>query len=298
MTDRTTLTVRDVILDLADSEANVYYFVPAGNAGDALIHLGFHQLARSVGLRYTCVTSPNQVPDDSLVVFGGGGGLAIEWAPGGGETASPSAANIGRLMRSTRRLIIMPQSLNGYRDLIAEMDHRVTLFLRERPSYELANQWAVGGASILLDHDTAFHLDANAFLSNYGGLRWRKPRDTKDLLREALYALVTARSAVRSEVAAFRADPERLNTERSRSRLFDLSLIASFGHSTLVSSEYTSYRFLKLISRYRHVRTDRLHIAIGAALLGKAVTLYDNSYHKCRGVFEFSLSNYHVTMGS
>jgi exopolysaccharide biosynthesis predicted pyruvyltransferase EpsI len=39
------------------------------------------------------------------------------------------------------------------------------------------------------------------------------------------------------------------------------------------------------------VVTDRLHVAIPAALLGTPVELMDSGYHKLRGVYERSLAD-------
>lgn len=50
--------------------------------------------------------------------------------------------------------------------------------------------------------------------------------------------------------------------------------------------------FFGLIKEYKEVNTDRLHVAIGATLLGKQVKLFPNSYYKNKAVFEYSLKNY------
>lgn len=40
------------------------------------------------------------------------------------------------------------------------------------------------------------------------------------------------------------------------------------------------------------MRTDRLHVAIAGALLGKSVELHANSYFKNRAVYQFSLRSF------
>ncbi|MCI0619567.1 polysaccharide pyruvyl transferase family protein [Candidatus Wolfebacteria bacterium] len=50
--------------------------------------------------------------------------------------------------------------------------------------------------------------------------------------------------------------------------------------------------FLVMIRKYKEVHTDRLHVAIGAALLGKQVRLFPNSYYKNKAVFDYSLSKF------
>jgi exopolysaccharide biosynthesis predicted pyruvyltransferase EpsI len=56
----------------------------------------------------------------------------------------------------------------------------------------------------------------------------------------------------------------------------------------LTSAEY----FLRTIDHFDSVRTDRLHVAVAGALLGKDVEIYPNSYYKNRAMYEFSLSRY------
>jgi CDP-glycerol glycerophosphotransferase len=48
-------------------------------------------------------------------------------------------------------------------------------------------------------------------------------------------------------------------------------------------------RFLRHLDQFEHVVTDRLHAAIGAALLGKQVSLVRNSYFKIEAIFRSSI---------
>jgi exopolysaccharide biosynthesis predicted pyruvyltransferase EpsI len=43
------------------------------------------------------------------------------------------------------------------------------------------------------------------------------------------------------------------------------------------------------LSKFTEVNTNRLHVGIAAALLGKTVNLYRGSYHKIAGVYDFSM---------
>ncbi|NUQ61890.1 MAG: polysaccharide pyruvyl transferase family protein [Pirellulales bacterium] len=51
-------------------------------------------------------------------------------------------------------------------------------------------------------------------------------------------------------------------------------------------------KMLDIIRRHEEVITDRTHLAIAAAMLKKRVVLYPGSYHKGRGIYEFSLSRF------
>ena len=50
--------------------------------------------------------------------------------------------------------------------------------------------------------------------------------------------------------------------------------------------------FLGKIQKYEEIRTDRLHVAIASAMLGKRVLFYSNSYYKNKAVYEYSLKKY------
>jgi exopolysaccharide biosynthesis predicted pyruvyltransferase EpsI len=49
--------------------------------------------------------------------------------------------------------------------------------------------------------------------------------------------------------------------------------------------------FVNVASGSKHIYTDRLHGAILGSILKKDVTFYENSYHKSRGVYEYSLTD-------
>lgn len=48
--------------------------------------------------------------------------------------------------------------------------------------------------------------------------------------------------------------------------------------------------FFEAIKPFKNVVTDRMHVALAAALLGKRVTCLEGDYHKVRGAFEAHLS--------
>ena len=55
-------------------------------------------------------------------------------------------------------------------------------------------------------------------------------------------------------------------------------------------ADIATAEFLSAMLPFDEVVTDRLHGAIGAALLGKRVVMRDNSYGKNADVYEFSLA--------
>lgn len=53
--------------------------------------------------------------------------------------------------------------------------------------------------------------------------------------------------------------------------------------------------WLQTIARYSLVRTDRAHVTIGAAMLGKKVEYLGSSYHKVPAIVDFSLAGFPIT---
>ena len=79
----------------------------------------------------------------------------------------------------------------------------------------------------------------------------------------------------------FRLGSEANNAQRTPANNRDISLEGdTLGDTSIL---FDSLR------EHSCIRTDRLHVAVAAALLGKSVTLYPNSYFKNQAVFEFSM---------
>ena len=44
------------------------------------------------------------------------------------------------------------------------------------------------------------------------------------------------------------------------------------------------------INRYEEVHTDRTHVSLAAAFLGKITHVYPDNYHKVKGIYEYTLA--------
>ncbi|MEO8494733.1 MAG: glycosyltransferase [Planctomycetota bacterium] len=86
---------------------------------------------------------------------------------------------------------------------------------------------------------------------------------------------------------AFRTDAESLGMFRRHSHNRDLSA----EHDATGNSQ----QFFAQIAKYSTIRTDRAHVAIAAAMLGRTVALYPNAYHKNSAIFRSGLSRFNVT---
>lgn len=94
------------------------------------------------------------------------------------------------------------------------------------------------------------------------------------------------KSKVTKDVAyCFRQDGETSNAHAIPESNCDLS--------SLGTNLTGIYGFLDYLSEYSLVHTDRLHVAIGACLLGKEVHMYPGSYFKNKAIFDCSIRDYY-----
>jgi exopolysaccharide biosynthesis predicted pyruvyltransferase EpsI len=130
----------------------------------------------------------------------------------------------------------------------------------------------------------AFHLDVRHFLDDH-----KLQEEAEPILLEKLRAANFDPRAIRRRVSMnfSRLDPESLRSPPISD--VDISFQFMLGITPLEAA-ISAWCFLKAISLARHIRTDRLHVGIGAALLGTPCELRDNSYGKNSSVYGHSLA--------
>ena len=100
----------------------------------------------------------------------------------------------------------------------------------------------------------------------------------------------------RGVLFAFRQDKEAVHSFHYEWRKMLLRIQCIFSKNKTMKdvskgSEKEGEELIRVLSGYREVHTDRAHVAIGAAMLGKETIVYSNSYHKVKGIYEYSLSH-------
>jgi len=153
-----------------------------------------------------------------------------------------------------REIIILPHTIFGEEqiEVLNNVSSKLTIFCRERVSVKFLEDGLTHG-EVYLWHDCAF------------------------------YNIFTPISAGKGTLNAFRSDQESILNLKPEQNI-DISYN---GYATKPLDE-----FIKIIQQYEYVNTDRLHVAIGATLLGKQVKLYPNSYYKNKAVFDYSLRKF------
>lgn len=292
------------IVDYLKSEimGPVTYIPNPGNAGDALIATATFQCLDRLKVDYTLARRDRASFKGEFMLYGGGGNFGLE--------KNFSSRLLRRVHHDAKRLVILPHTIKEVTPILVEFGSNVDVICRERQSYNYVKSVA-HKARVFLAHDMALLLDVDqllhgkprgesvgSLLMRYGiaklGLNGEQPPPLS-ALRGAYKVGSTLNSM--AEVApgetlnAFRTDSERTSMPIPADNL-DVSELLSMGVENRELAKLTSRSFMSFLSRYQAIRTNRLHVCIGAALLGKQVEFFDNSYYKCRAVYEHSLKDF------
>jgi len=266
------------IKELAILGRKIIFIPNQGNLGDALICAAAVQGFEKAGVCYSVFSSVSAHDSNFVYVYGGGGNLVPYYN---------NCANVLRELSSAgAEVISLPLSCHGpaATEVISTFRGNLSVWARERASLEFLSLLP-GMFSCGLGHDLALNLDL-----------------TDDRLHQFLLfdKLAGLAGVGTGELVAFRGD-----CEAKIGRVFDansnIDISNNFGHNSKDTLGFgTSYLditslfntvswFLSYIKLSGTVRTDRLHVAIGALLLRKKVFLSDNSYGKNKAIYDHSL---------
>jgi len=280
-------------------------FIPnSGNAGDALIGHATFQLFDQLGLDFICLPDYQRFdPAGRVVVCAGGGNLVPLYH--GTESVLRWAA--GR----ARRVILLPHTIQGNEALLADLGAEVDLICRENLSYQHVSN-TVRAARCHLADDMALSLDVRKTLTHEPELipqsslyarklfyQLFKPSRLKTIpspwkirrseqLLAARRTVQTPGNSASGVLHAFRTDVEKTNIALPTDNL-DIANEFSHGTKNPHVCHTGSFHMLRYLDTFEEVHTNRLHVTIGAALLGKRVKMWPNSYAKNRAIYEFSL---------
>ncbi len=261
---------------------------PGGNYGDYLIYRGFDKMLERSTVKKTPFADGNERYDRpptlpsgnimdylkwlsahfdfirnrlsqevSAIYIHGGGNFNDLWM--GGVNCYKAAARY-----FSCPIIIGPQSClfenSDPKKIFESVSNETHFFCREEYSYDIIEQ-----ATADLDHVTTYLSQDTALYL-----------DTSDLSFDSLseeYTLIAMRADKES------AEPVIEYNIESPILVQDISLTADgFDHWVNITAKATK------------IYTDRLHVAILATILNKPLVWYEASYHKSRGVYEYSLN--------
>ncbi|MDR0533256.1 MAG: polysaccharide pyruvyl transferase family protein [Verrucomicrobiales bacterium] len=275
-----------------------FYFLPNhGNLGDMVIAEAEYQLLD----RYR--------PFDSSVVPGGqrfnlvygGGGLFVKYWNYEKILDVFKAENLAKC-------VILPSSFYECDDLLRLLDERFTVYCRERRSYEYCIA-SNNRAKFILADDMAFNLDFQR-LNDFDGEKFRANAAALTAQQRSFiyFEIYLTYKKVHADIAAvlknktwlsggglrlgyiLRTDKERQGEAGvDADEAFDLSRHVWCSCADPAVVNLYARLFVRAIDALDIVVTDRLHVGIVAARLGKQVYLLDNSYGKLSGVYEQSM---------
>ena len=262
----------------------VWFYPNRGNAGDALILSATVQLLARLGIDFSLIDEGSFDAAGKVVVYGGGGNLV--------EGRNEARRFLERHHAAAEKLVVFPHTISGHEDLLGRLGANVDVFARENVSFEHVQRYAPGATHFLVD-DLAFGLDVDAVLAAdlsrpFAGIPLKRlVRREAALLRAAL----RRRTGPERILNCFRTDGEQTDIRRPSGNM-DLSKLFKYGSASLPErSLRASSMILQMLSLYDEVRTNRLHLAVAGALLGKKVQFHPNSYFKCEAVYRYSMKD-------
>lgn len=254
----------------------VVYFPNPGNAGDALIGAGTKAAFDRAGLS-PAVTAVGEDVAGKVVIMAGGGALL--------GAGGPYPEALSYFAPRAAQVIILPHTIRAPAHVLEALKSNVTLIARDIPSYTHILENCHSPTAILAP-DMAFHLDARDFIESSeikkSGENW-----FRGMLNHRGIKFDNITLKPRAYFA--RTDWEKKSSIGGED--FDLSELFGFGVWGDRGSA-AAWCLLNAVDKVKAVTTDRLHVGIACALLGKECDMHDNVYGKNRGIYEYSIK-YH-----
>lgn len=286
--------LRDYLSEFRNRD--VSYIPNPGNAGDSVMAAATYQCLDQMGIAYTTPHLGTFDPKGKIILYGGGGNL---YSP-----ERFSSRTLSRLHRQARHLTILPHTIKDVDALLDDFGENVTVICREQVSFDYVKGRNGRYRSLLMD-DLAFSLDVDRLLNDgarHGGLSMLAHGAVQKILkREAYTSLDNMLRALRPRLPQWVRDHRgggtltcfRLDGESTGIALppdnVDLSQVFMFGVAPAPVAFHAARSLFRTLLKFDEIRTDRLHVAISSALLGKRVLFHANNYYKSRAVYDYSI---------
>lgn len=276
-------------------DKTLYYRSNPGNAGDALIAAGTFHLFDELGFELKFIDPDNFDAEGKIVVYAGGGNF--------NHIYPEARAFMEMHHQKAEQFILLPHTITENEDLLSRLGSNVTLFAREEKSFAHIQKHA-NNCHTYIDHDMALHINTDTILKS------RFPSLKQAILRKTLQKLSRRQNndalpSIKKMAEINRYERQQKLSDQNHGFFFrtdveasgrpipdnnaDLSVIYELSTRSRAIIEYTVWLLMSHIDQFTKVSTDRLHICVAAALLGKPVLFYGNSYFKCKAVYDYSL---------
>lgn len=236
----------------------VVYFPNIGNAGDSLIAHATVEIFDSSGIKYK-LGKKDQTYENSILIYGGGGNFVRPYT----DCKNFLTKHLTNGSKGNK-LLILPHTIRDYDEVIRKCDDNVTIICREKVSYDYCFKLMTYKSRLYLSKDMALYLRPD----------------------------VSTNTNTNKTLNAYRTDCEKTNIKIPADNV-DVSLkFQDCGFMTNLSiAKTTTDKVFAYLAAYDVIKTNRLHIAIAGALLGKQVQMHSNSYYKNKAVYDYSLKH-------
>ena len=277
-----TVNVSHFLRHWAKNLSNALYIPNPGNAGDAAIATATTQMFRQICAPVVpgCI---DDIIDGTNVIIGGGGNLVPYYT-------DVRKILLACLARNVKKCLLLPHTIRGHEDVLAQLDERFTILCRDKPSYQHVTNHAPH-VHAAMARDMVFELDIEELKRSTKTWRHKLALLQDAYWRTNLFRWRRATLRIRPDshgtLRIFRSDVESVDSDRTR-RKSDLMHFHGINRYSPATDQIT-LDVIKCINRAERVITDRLHVSLIAAMLGKKVCLLENSYGKVADVWELAM---------
>lgn len=262
----------------------VYYCPNPGNGGDALIAYSTYQIFDELCIKYKIARLGDNLTNK--IVFYCGGGQLVKLYDSYGLRFIQQYHNVAK------KLIILPYTINLHKDHLLAFNKNVEIICRELKSYNYVKQINKNINVYLMD-DMAFNINVKKILYEGSRVTNKLHLDANYLLQCVRFnykRLTTKFNSTESNqtLNSFRTDYEKTNIILPDNN-FDIASkfrALIFIHKGALK---ISFQIMNYINKFEIINTNRLHIVISGAILGKTVNFYPNSYWKNEAVYNYSI---------
>lgn len=272
---------------LKEHKKESYFLVAApGNSGDALLKKGLELFLKKNGFKIL-----KKIENSNNILIHGGGNI---------DDVHCSGIELFKNMSETypnKKIIVAPSTCHflktDFEKILNGCEQKIYFFVREKNSYERLNKMKLNkNILVYLANDTAFLLENTHYLNKI-----KKQSKTSHVL----FSFRTDKESKLLKIEAHMGDysfKEKIKDKYivwSVKRFIKKNIQEKYnnGKNIIIDASYQDYGvFVNLISNASEIYTDRLHVGILGAMLGKRIHLYRTKYDKVQGVYEQTLHEY------
>jgi exopolysaccharide biosynthesis predicted pyruvyltransferase EpsI len=241
---------------------NIVVFPGDGNAGDSLIMYGVYHALHKAGITGYDMCTWSCSLKNKTIICSGSGNLVGKYKQL--RTFLQNNADL----KFGNEIILLPQTISNEDKLISSFGSNITVMCRERQSHAYVHSLMKNKSNIFLSHDMAFHIsdDLSSFRNTIPNKR------CMNVIRTCLKE---------STLFPIPGDNDDLSFTLNRpGNTSDVKICKS-----------VCLDMFRSVAQAEHIVTNRLHVGIAAALIGRKVDLYPSNYWKIPRVWEYSMEN-------